>query len=124
MQLFIGGAFQGKREFMKQLTGAAETEIAEAASVSDTKEYRALDHYHLRIRKQLEQGQDPVRELEQLLQEQPEIILLCDEVGMGIVPMDKRDREYREAVGRTMCVAAQKAEKVYRVICGIGEKIK
>ena len=77
-----------------------------------------------RIRKQLEQGQDPVRELEQLLQEQPEIILLCDEVGMGIVPMDKKDREYREAVGRTMCVAAQKAEKVYRVICGIGEKIK
>ncbi len=124
MQLFIGGAFQGKREFMKQLTGAAETEIAEADSVSDTKEYRALDHYHLRIRKQLEQGQDPVRELEQLLQEQPEIILLCDEVGMGIVPMDKKDREYREAVGRTMCVAAQKAEKVYRVICGIGEKIK
>ena len=124
MQLFIGGAFQGKREFMKQLTGAAETEIAEAASVSDTKEYRALDRYHLRIRKQLEQGQDPVRELEQLLQEQPEIILLCDEVGMGIVPMDKKDREYREAVGRTMCVAAQKAEKVYRVICGIGEKIK
>ena len=124
MQLFIGGAFQGKREFMKQLTGAAETEIAEAASVSDTKEYRALDHYHLRIRRQLEEGKDPVAELEKMITAHPDIILLCDEVGMGIVPMDKKDREYREAVGRTMCVAAQKAEEVYRVICGIGEKIK
>ena len=124
MQLFIGGAFQGKKEYMKQLTGIPEAEILDGASVSDTKTYRAIDHYHLRIRKQLEQGQDPVRELEKLLQEQPEIYLLCDEVGMGIVSMEKNDREYREAVGRTMCVAAAKAEAVYRVICGIGQKIK
>ena len=124
MQLFIGGAFQGKKEYMMQLTGVSEAEILQDPAVSETKTYRAIDRYHLRIRRQLEQGQDPIRELERLLQAQPQIILLCDEVGMGIVPMEKTDRDYREAVGRTMCAAAAQAEAVYRVICGIGQKIK
>lgn len=124
MQLYIGGAFQGKKEYMKRMTGLSDADILEDASVSDTKAYRAIDHYHLRIRKQLENGKDPVQELEKLLLEQPQIILLCDEVGMGIVPIEKTDREYREAVGRTMCAAAAKAEAVYRILCGIGQKIK
>ena len=124
MQLFIGGAFQGKKEYMMQLTGISEAEILQDPAVSETMPYRAIDRYHLRIRRQMEQGQDPIRELERLLQAQPQIILLCDEVGMGIVPMEKTDRDYREAVGRTMCAAAAQAEAVYRVICGIGQRIR
>ena len=124
MKLFIGGAYQGKREYMKQLTEIIDAQIIDGEAISETEEFSAIDHYHLRIRRQLEEGKDPVAELEKMITAHPDIILLCDEVGMGIVPMDKKDREYREAVGRTMCVAAQKAEEVYRVICGIGEKIK
>lgn len=30
----------------------------------------------------------------------------------------------REAVGRTMCEAAQAAQTVVRIVCGIGQKIK
>ena len=46
------------------------------------------------------------------------------EVGSGVVPIDTNDREYREAVGRALCVIAQEAESVIRCVCGIGVRIK
>lgn len=48
----------------------------------------------------------------------------CDEVGCGVVPMDKKQILYREAVGRSCCILAERAERVTRVICGIGVIIK
>ena len=122
MKLFVGGAFQGKRDCMQGMFGIEESVIADGAQ--ELKEIAAIDHYHLRIRKQLETGLDPVEELEKLLNKHPDIVLLCDEVGQGIVPMERADRDYREAVGRTMCVAAQRAEEVYRVVCGLAQRIK
>jgi len=38
--------------------------------------------------------------------------------------MDKCDREWREAVGRTCCYIAKKADEVVRVVCGVGNRIK
>lgn len=51
-------------------------------------------------------------------------IIICDEVGNGIVPASPAEREYRERVGRILITLAQKAEEVERVICGIGQKLK
>ena len=39
-------------------------------------------------------------------------------------PIEKKDREYRELVGRISCLFAEHADEVYRVICGIAQKIK
>jgi len=52
------------------------------------------------------------------------LIIICDELGCGIIPLDASDRQYREDVGRIMCSLAEKAGHVYRVICGIGQKLK
>ena len=46
------------------------------------------------------------------------------EIGCGVVPMDKKQILYREAVGRSCCILAERAERVTRVICGIGVIIK
>lgn len=51
-------------------------------------------------------------------------LLPADEVGCGVVPMDKKQILYREAVGRSCCILAERAERVTRVICGIGVIIK
>ncbi len=50
--------------------------------------------------------------------------VLCDEVGCGIVPVDKRERDYRETVGRLCCMLAERADTVIRVTCGIGQIIR
>ena len=52
-------------------------------------------------------------------------IVIADEIGNGIVPLDAFEREYREQTGRAeILLAKKKADEVVRVICGIGQKIK
>jgi len=51
-------------------------------------------------------------------------LVTLDEVGCGIVPMEKREREYREAVGAAGQLLASVADQVYRVLAGIPVRIK
>ncbi len=50
-------------------------------------------------------------------------VILCDEVGCGIVPIERKERDYRETVGRLCCMLAGRADTVIRVTCGIGQVI-
>ena len=59
-----------------------------------------------------------------LIRENPNIILVTDEVGYGVVPVDAFDRAYREAVGRVCTELAAFSTRVTRVVCGIGTVIK
>ena len=61
---------------------------------------------------------------EQILQENPELIVVTAEVGYGLVPVDAFERQYREAVGRICTNLAACADRVDRVQCGIGTRIK
>lgn len=52
------------------------------------------------------------------------LILIHQEVGCGLIPESKVLREQRELAGRIGCYFGQKADKVYRVCCGLGILIK
>ena len=68
---------------------------------------------------------EPIDDLaEELIRKNPELILITDEIGYGIVPVDRMEREYREQTGRVCTCLAAYSEKVYRVMCGIGQVIK
>ena len=54
----------------------------------------------------------------------PDAIVICDEAGCGIVPLDRSERLYRDIVGHVCCIIAARADSVIRVHCGIGMKIK
>ncbi|MBR5381733.1 MAG: bifunctional adenosylcobinamide kinase/adenosylcobinamide-phosphate guanylyltransferase [Oscillospiraceae bacterium] len=51
-------------------------------------------------------------------------VVVCDEVGSGVIPLEKRDREAREATGRLCVLLAREAEKVVRVVAGIPVVLK
>ncbi len=51
-------------------------------------------------------------------------LVLCCEVGCGVVPLEKTDRAYREATGRLLCALAKEATAVVRVVAGIPVAIK
>jgi len=59
-----------------------------------------------------------------LLRENPDLVIVTDELGCGIVPMEKRDRLWREMTGRICTCLAAKADEVTRVVCGIGTRLK
>ena len=132
MKLVIGGAYQGKREFLMQKWDIREGEIADMETCIRPDQLNlaaysgilAVFNYQELVRRQMEQGLDPEDQLSQLAGLNPEIILCANEIGMGIVPVDRKERDFRETCGRTLCLAAQLSDEVWRVICGIGERIK
>ena len=83
-----------------------------------------VNHLHRYIREQLRQGTDPEAMIANFYKEYPDCILICDEIGNGIVPMEAEERTYRECTGRILEGLAAQADEVVRVVCGIGQKIK
>ena len=52
------------------------------------------------------------------------VLLVTNEVGMGIVPSDPISRRYRDLVGRCNQMVAQAAAEVILVVCGIPIVVK
>ncbi|NBH73538.1 cobalamin biosynthesis protein CobU [Clostridiaceae bacterium] len=129
MILIIGGMSQGKKEFARQLAGVGAPEFgadladgwADPPQSALQKPY--LASFHGWIRRILEEGGDPDVFVGQVLAAEPRIITM-DEVGCGIVPVERTERDYREAVGHAGQKLAGSAGEVYRMVCGIPQKIK
>ena len=51
-------------------------------------------------------------------------VIICNEVGNGLVPIDRNARHHREKTGRLCTSLATEATTVIRVICGVGVTIK
>lgn len=122
MILVIGGAYQGKEEYVYR------TLLQESGGQSREKssEYIVINHYHLKVKEQLQAGLEPLKEAQKLLTDAGDktLVVICDEVGYGVVPVDGFERAWREKVGRVCCCFAQKADQVIRVVCGVGNRIK
>lgn len=129
MILVIGGAFQGKRQVCCRLLHMDESEFQDRLADGQRDEpEQALEKpyvaaFHEFLKKAVSLGMDPEAYTMDVLAMQPKIISI-DEVGCGIVPVDRRDRDYRETVGRCGQLLAAGAEAVYRVVCGIPSRIK
>ena len=109
MKLYIGGAWQGQEELARSENPAG----------------KIFPDFHMTIRSAvLEDKQDPREFARRFCEKHPEAIVVANEVGAGVVPMEAADRAFREAVGRALCVIAQEAEAVTRCVCGIGVRIK
>jgi adenosylcobinamide kinase/adenosylcobinamide-phosphate guanylyltransferase len=53
-----------------------------------------------------------------------QIIIVSNEVGMGLVPDNPLGRVYRDILGRANSIIANKADEVFMMISGIPLKIK
>ena len=51
-------------------------------------------------------------------------VVTCDEIGCGVVPIERNDENWREAVGRLCCALAEQADAVIRVWAGVPQFIK
>lgn len=124
MEMIIGGACQGKADY----AGKQYPQISwkNGADLDRTTLFQAAGviSFHEFIRKELMEGHEVSSLAEELIANNPEIILVSDEVGYGVVPVDAFDRKYREAVGRVCTTLASYSKKVTRVVCGIGMVIK
>lgn len=134
MKLVIGGYAQGKLCYVMQHFSIEKGNVVDMADEKklldrniEKKDDEApiiLYHFHIWIKNELAEGNHPEVKLEELMRQFPDCIIVSDEIGNGIVPMDAFDREYRDRLGRILISLAKEADEVVRVICGIGQKIK
>ena len=124
MEMMIGGAFQGK-------SALAEKRYPQVTWVNGAEaDWESISHaegvlgFHEYIRKEMKAGKAVDRLAEDLIRVNPDVILVSDEIGYGVVPVDAFDRAYREAVGRICTKLAGFSHRVTRVVCGIGTVIK
>lgn len=110
MKLYIGGRYQGKREYALRQNPGMENCL--------------VDEFQEWVRELTQNHKNAEQEVANYLSLHPDAIIICEEIGNGIVPMDKFEREYRECLGKILIQIAEKAEEVVRVICGIGQRIK
>mgnify|MGYP001624166908 FL=1 len=124
MRIITGGAFQGKRAFAEKLYPGVEWTDGGRCALDEIRTCRAVYGFHEFVKRWLEQGKNWEELASLMLEENRDLILICDEIGCGLVPVDAFEREYRESTGRVMNALAEQAERVDRVVCGIGRRIK
>lgn len=124
MKFVTGGAYQGKGAYVKEKYPDAEWTDGAGCSLQEIETCEAIDHFHLFVRRWMQEGKTPKELTDTILGRDSRIIIVCDEIGCGLVPVDAFEREYREAVGRICTELVSHSDEVYRVTCGIGERLR
>lgn len=153
MELYIGGFAQGKLEYVQNKKAEEATSIvmvidcaqsdyqktlqsidnkiknenADVNNISNVNDIVIINHLHLWVKDLLLEGMEEAAVQSTILSwgaAHPNTILICDELGNGIVPLEKMDRIWREQTGRLMIELAKQAERVERILCGLGQRLK
>lgn len=109
MIVIIGGYAQGKREYARQHYANADERMF------------LLNSW---VREKFENNENAVEELKNYIEKNPDTIFITEEVGNGIVPAERSDREFRDYIGAVQIELADTADEVIRVFCGIGQRLK
>ncbi len=134
MRLLIGGHAQGKLEYAKELLPDADL-LEESLGNQAPEQFQnhALIIHGLElmtkdlIKQDLEINDlvaDFLERLMKIVDASSECIIIADEIGCGVIPLQKEDRLWRELHGRVLVELAKQAEIVERIICKIPQRIK
>ena len=147
MELYIGGFAQGKLSYVQQKKKEEKIPVGTIIDCADPGYQEKLqsfsqlhdlengvlivNHLHLWVRDLLTQASEeklPENTAKETIlswaEEHPNTIFICDEIGNGIVPIEKIDRIWREQTGRLTVELANRAERVERILCGLGQRLK
>ncbi len=125
MILIFGGSYQGKLDFARKTFNIDDQDIficSEEAMIDYSK--KVIDGMEKLF---LGMIKNDVSVTDFLMSHRADLkdkIIIINDISQGIVPVDKTLRAWREATGRAMMYLAEEADEVYRVFCGIGQKIK
>ena len=153
MELYIGGFAQGKLEYvqnkkaeeaisiamvidcaqsdyqktLQSIDNKIKNENADVNNIANVNDIVIINHLHMWVKDLLREGMEESEVQSTILSwvsTHPNTILICDELGNGIVPLEKMERIWREQTGRLMIELAKQAERVERILCGLGQRLK
>ncbi len=121
MILVYGGAWQGKLDWVKKEYGIRDDEVFRCSD-KEMPDLSAKVIYG--IEEFLKREQDSEEFFRENLECLRDKIIVCRDISQGLVPVEPEERQWRERTGRTMIFLAGKADKVFRIFCGLSQEIK
>ena len=120
LQLIIGGAFQGKKEYAMTHYNIKETEICTCTEDgAPNMNVRCIDHLERYLRGCALKGVEPIPPF--FFRE--DAVLICEDITCGVVPISAEDRKWREMTGRYLQELVRDGAEVTRVFCGFPQKL-
>ena len=116
MILVTGGVASGKRTYVSSL-GYSPDDFAQAVLDERPVVYDAQE-----LVRNVDEQDASFGEIADHLTSKS--VVICTEVGAGIVPLDKGQRLFRERAGRLTAMLAARADAVVRMVCGIPSIVK
>jgi adenosylcobinamide kinase/adenosylcobinamide-phosphate guanylyltransferase len=123
MVLIYGAAYAGKRDTAREYYGTDALCDGRTAPFSAVLTVPAVTNYHALVRRLLDAGESPQDFTRRLIAAEPEVVI-TDDIGSGIVPLEREERLWREECGICTRLLAGNAETVIRVVCGIPQVLK
>ena len=125
MDFIIGGAYQGKRDYAKKHYGFSDEQIFICTPEGDL-DFSApcianLDAFTFFC---VKNAKDAVEHFKEHRDEWKESVLICDDIFCGVVPMESENRRWREETGRLCAYLSGEAQTVYRIFCGLEQRLK
>lgn len=120
MILIIGGAYQGKLEFVKReyALDAEDIFFCKDNTIDFGKKcIYALENF---TRSEIE----PLDFFKRNHDKWQNSIIVCRDIFCGIVPLDAEDRAWRRRTGELTQFLAEEAEHIGRIFCGLEQKLK
>ena len=120
--MILGGRYQGKRAYAEKL-------YKHFPAISDLEDSNAISpglvvNVHLGVRRLLKDGEDVCGFFAENLHTLRQCVILCEEIGGGIVPLDAFRRLWRDETGRVYQYLTAEADIVDRVFAGLALRIK
>ena len=120
MILIIGGAYQGKLDFVRETFGIAETDVYTCDSDAIDFSKRCI----YKIETFTAHHEDPIGYFEAHREGWQDSILILQDIFCGVVPMGAENRAWRQRTGRLAQYLSKEASQVSRIFCGLEQRLK
>ena len=124
MILILGGAHQGKLSFARNTLGIGQDDIFICSQAHiDTSKHcvYALEEFTYSC---VQDGIDPLSWIKDHREQLQDTVFICQDIFCGVVPMDRTLRLWRDATGKLCQYLAAESDAVYRIYCGLEQKLK
>ena len=120
MILIIGGAYQGKLDYVKNALGITDSDIFTCTGSDIDFSKRCIYN----IEEFVAARSDALEYFRQRRQQWQDSILICQDIFCGVVPMGQENRAWRQNTGRLCQYLAKEADQVSRIFCGLEQRLK
>ena len=120
MILIIGGAYQGKLDFVKDTFGITDADVHTCCEGEIDFSKRCI----YKIEEFTAHNEDPIGYFEAHREDWQDSILILQDIFCGVVPMGAENRAWRQRTGRLAQYLSKEASQVSRIFCGLEQRLK